>query len=73
MRVSIHFSALSDLEGKKEIIESLQQNALQAWENKPENTESVRILQEIPTKSGRHFKFYSVVLHQRDPDCLIVR
>ena len=39
MRVSINFSALSDLEGKKEIIESLQQNALQAWENKPENTE----------------------------------
>lgn len=73
MRVSINFSTLSDLGGKKEIIESLQQNALQAWENKPENTKLVRILQEIPAKSGRHFRFYSVVLHQRDPDCLIVR
>lgn len=73
MRVSINFSTLSDLGGKKEIIESLQQNALQAWENKPENTKLVRILQEIPAKSGRHFRFYNVVLHQRDPDCLIVR
>jgi hypothetical protein len=73
MRVSINFSTLSDLGGKKEIIESLQQNALQAWENKPENTKLVRILQEIPAKSGRHFRFYSVVLHQRDSDCLIVR
>ena len=39
----------------------------------PLNTKLVRILQEIPAKSGRHFRFYSVVLHQRDPDCLIVR
>ena len=31
MRVSINFSALSDLEGKKEIIESLQQNAFAAY------------------------------------------
>lgn len=73
MRVSINFLALSDLGGEKEIIESLQQNALKAWENKPESTESVKILQEIPTKSGQRFKFYSVVLHQKDPDCLIVR
>ena len=73
MRVSINFSTLSDLGGKKEIIYILQQNAFQALENKPENTILVRILQEIPAKSGRHFRFYSVVLHQRDPDCLIVR
>lgn len=73
MRVSINFSVLFDVGKKKEIIESLQQNALQAWENKPESIESVRILQEIPAKSGRHFRFYNVILHQRDPDCLIVR
>ena len=70
MRVSIHFAIISDL--GSESVTSLQQNALEAWENRPQGSTSTRVLQELTSKhSGQHFRFYDVM--QKDENCLIVR
>lgn len=70
MRVSIHFSILSELKS----IKSLQQNALQAWEARTPGSVSTRVLQELRSEqAGRYFRFYEVTLHQDDPSCVIVR
>lgn len=71
MRVSIHFTIIPDL-GSIESVTSLQQNALEAWENRPQGATSTRVLQELTSKhSGRHFRFYDVM--QNNENCLIVR
>ncbi|MBN6058685.1 hypothetical protein [Aggregatibacter actinomycetemcomitans] len=57
-----------------ELIDTITKQAINAWENRPDNAESIRILVKMPATSEQHFRYLKVsqknentlhIFHQR--------
>ncbi|MFC1040775.1 hemophilus-specific protein [Pasteurella multocida] len=75
LNVKILLSAIGDKmpktwKTKPDFISSLKKRALESWNSKSEDANSVRFLYRLPSNNGFHFRFFTVT-EQEDGSLLV--